>query len=169
MTTHSTSLEIATDRGRTRHIFPFGGRIIVAPTVLAVSILLIGIFYYGVYTQILPYQHEVRAVGGLPAPVVATSTKSMPMREVHIANNGLMLLRGATVTSLSGSTIHISMSWGGTDFKWAINTTSATKFLTSGGEKGTRADIQVGDTIGVTGMISSGGSEPTIDAAFVRG
>lgn len=90
------------------------------------------------------------------------------MLEVHIANNGLMLLRGARVLSISGSTIHVGMSWGSSDFTWAVETNYNTTFLTSKGEKEALGNVGVGDTVTVTGQLSGSGTEPTIDADVVR-
>ena len=90
-----------------------------------------------------------------------------PMREIHIANNGLMLLRGATVVSNSFGVIRVSMKWGFADFTWQIHTAPGTKFFTSKGEKETVEDIAAGDTVTVTGMLTGNGEEPTIVAEFV--
>lgn len=102
------------------------------------------------------------------AAVASTTPQKAPMLEVHIANNGLVLLRGAHVLSISGSTIHVGMAWDSSSFTWQVETNYNTKILNSKGEKQTLADIESGDTVTVTGMLVGGGGEPTVDATFVR-
>ena len=90
------------------------------------------------------------------------------MREIHIANNGLVLLRGARVLSVSGTTIRIGIEWDSSDFTWQVNTGYNTKFFSSNGEKETFTDIAAGDSITVTGHLSGAGGNPAVDAQFVR-
>lgn len=101
-------------------------------------------------------------------PAEAAVIKEAPMREMHIANNGLMLLRGARVVSVSGDVIRISMEWDSGDFTWMVHVDPNTTFLTSEGERTTMADIQVNDSVTVTGMLTESGAEPTIQARFIR-
>lgn len=103
------------------------------------------------------------AATGTPKPSIAA-----PMLEIHIANNGLVLLRDARVTAISGGIIRVAMVWGSTDLTWTIRTDSGTKFMTSEGEPGARADIERGDSITVTGMLAGSGTEPVIDAHTLR-
>ena len=108
---------------------------------------------------------------GAKAAAVASAVaeaKSSPILEMHIANNGLVLLEGARVVSLSGGRIRVEMKWGSESFSWLANTNSNTKFFASNGEKTTLANIQVGDTLTVSGMLTNGGAEPSMDAVFVR-
>ncbi len=98
----------------------------------------------------------------------ASTTTETPIREVHIANNGLVLLRGAHVLSVSGSVIRVGMMWGSSEFKWIVQTDYSTKFLNTGGEKVSETDIHIGDIVTVTGTILRNGSEPVVDADVVR-
>lgn len=91
-----------------------------------------------------------------------------PIREVHIANTGLMLLRGATVLSNTGSEIRVGMEWGSADFAWTLKVDSNTKYLTAKGVPQTSKDVVVGDFVTVTGMLITSGAEPRIDAEYVR-
>ena len=91
-----------------------------------------------------------------------------PVREVHIANNGLTLLRGARVLSVSGSTVVVGMTWGASEFTWAVQTNYGTKFFNEQGEKDSLANIHVGDIVTVTGKISQGGVKPFVSADIVR-
>ena len=108
---------------------------------------------------------------GAKAAAVASAVaeaKSSPILEMHIANNGLVLLEGARVLSLSGGRIRVEMAWGAASFTWVTNTNSNTKYFSSNGEKTTLASVEVGDTLAITGMLTRGGAEPTIAATFVR-
>jgi len=168
MNTITAQPHIESFQGDSFFLFTFKGRMVTGAVLLSLAIIITGIFFYEVYAQVIPYQKEVSAVGGLPV-ASATSTASTPMREVHIANDGLILVRGARVVANSGNTVTISIIWGGVDFRWIVDIVDNTSFLTSSGEKATRVDIQPGDILTVVGMLTQGGSQPTIQASSVRG
>ncbi len=147
---------------------------ITAAASLAVA-LLSGMFVYSLSTQ--PWTRVASAstqnsasdtVYLAGAGAGAAETIEAPAVEIHIANNGLVLLRGARVTSVSGNTIYVATKSGSVDFVWIVQTGSATKLLTSKGEKQTLADIQPGDYVKVTGTLLESGARSRIDADFVR-
>ncbi len=161
------------------YLFP-SYRILATGGVAVVSIVLAGLFLYEVHAQPLAQQSTVSAEGSAPSGTVylspsahaaaeASSGAKAPMLEMHIANNGLVLLRGAHVLSISGTTIRVALAWGENNLTWNVNTEYNTQFLTTAGEKRVLADIRIGDIVTVTGMLVSGGTEPTVNAAFVRG
>lgn len=154
-------------------------RILVAATISVAALTLASLFLYQVHAQPLAAAFSTgqvvntspgkvdlspQAASGVASP----SATEAPMLEVHIANNGLVLLRGARVISISGETIRVGMTWGLADFTWAVKTNSGTKFVTSKGEKETLADIQTGTFVTVTGMLTGSATEPTIDGEVVR-
>ncbi len=105
----------------------------------------------------------------LSAAAAATSSpKQDPVREIHIANTGLTLLRGARVLSVSGNTLVVGMIWGTSEFTWTVQTSYGTKFFNTDGEKASVANIHTGDILTVTGKISEGGARPYINADIVR-
>ncbi|MCR4325335.1 MAG: hypothetical protein NUV59_00830 [Patescibacteria group bacterium] len=126
------------------------------------------------------YQAHADLTGVLPAlqvnsasaAVAALSAETAPeedrMQEVHIANNGLVLLRGVRVTSVSGGEILVVMTFGESDLKWTVHTKRGTEYFIGGGEKGTLADIAAGDILSVTGMLVKVGEESVIEANYVR-
>ena len=91
-----------------------------------------------------------------------------PTLGANIANNGLVYLQGAFVTSISGSRIRVDLKWREGNFKWAIQTHSKTKFISPSGEAAALEDIDVGDVVSVTGKLTRGGAEPAIAAEYVR-
>ncbi len=97
-----------------------------------------------------------------------TAAQQNPPVEVHIAANGLTLLRGVRVLSVSGNTIKVGMTWGSSDFTWLVQTDFSTKFVNAEGEKESSANIHIGDTVTVTGKIARGGGTPVVDADIVR-
>lgn len=109
----------------------------------------------------------VQAFGGRAQE--ATDAQKAPIGEIHIANSGLVLLRGARVVSISGGAIRLNLILGSSHFTWTAETSTYTKFLTSGGEKKTLADIKAGDVVTVTGKLKSDSAPNTVDADFVRG
>ena len=106
--------------------------------------------------------------GKKTAKPAASLPQKKPTLEIHVANNGLALLRGARVVSLSGDTIRVITAWNSVYFTWEIQTRLFTKFITSEGQKETLADVRVGDIVTITGNLVKGGAEPIIDAEFAR-
>lgn len=102
--------------------------------------------------------------------VSATSSSAVDplMLEVHIANNGLIFMRGARVTAVDGGTIETVTSWGDTRFAWIVETNGATKFLNHQGQKQIISEIKVGDFLSVTGKLVSDSNRLIINAEFVR-
>lgn len=155
-------------------------RIRVVGVVSLGALVVAGLFLYQVQAQVMAplsarnnitssptgkvyLSAQVAAAGAAAAPAPKT-----PTIEVNIANNGLVLLRGARVTDITGTVIQVDMKWGANDFAWTVNTRSNTKFINSKGENQTLNDIQVGDYVIVTGMLARGADQPTIEADFVR-
>jgi len=155
----------------------FSRKTVVTVTVVAASCVLAGLFAYEVFAQPLSADLHANAPASVPAGTVylslsahaaATQPANAPMLEMHIANNGLVLLRGARVLSLSGSSMRVGMSWGSGDFIWNVSTAYNTEFFNTAGSKETLADIGVGDIVTITGTLSAGGAGPGVAANIVR-
>ena len=102
------------------------------------------------------------------AAALAVAPERAPMMEFHIANNGLALLRGARVVSVSGNIIRVAMEWGSTSFTWSVITQYNTQYLNAKGEKAALSDIQAGDILTVTGTLNTGGTENEVLAQYIR-
>ena len=115
------------------------------------------------------------AEGVAPAAPPEGNTPLCPL-EMHIANNGLVLLRSARVVSLHGNTITVSTAWGSADFTWTVRTdlihfetrSFGTRFIDRDGKKGSLSGIKVGSVVTITGALDPVAGEPTIDADSVR-
>lgn len=149
--------------------------------IAAVSVILFSVTGFSLYQARAQFPVNGPASGGsYPFAAAASSSaktgiepyayspQMAPMLEIHIANNGLTLLRGAKVVSLSSDTLSVITAWDSANFTWEIRTDYFTKIFTSKGAKETLADVQVGDIITVSGQLIKGGAEPIIDAQFVR-
>jgi hypothetical protein len=109
------------------------------------------------------------------APVVAAASGGSPSLEVHIANNGLVLLRSARVVSINGTALTVSTNWGPTNFSWVVNTSArsyetrhfGTNFLDRSGNSLSLQDLQPGDLVTVTGMLENN-HQLALDADTVR-
>lgn len=88
--------------------------------------------------------------------------------EVHFYDNGKVLVRGAQVTSISGTTINASVVWGSVTLPWAINTTGA-EFITKHGGKSSVSETQVGDYVSFSGTLQTTTSSPfTVNAVTIK-
>lgn len=96
--------------------------------------------------------------------------------EIHISDNGLILLRSARVVAVSGTTVTVSTTWGLADFRWTVRTNASsyethdfgTRFLDRDGKKFTLPNVHVGDLVTITGKLDGAADIPTLDAGTVR-
>ena len=163
-----------------RHAQKPNRTLLIAASISKAVVAFTGLFFYQARAEFATSRPSGSAVMdpssgkvylGAEAAAAASSvpkTKHAPILEMHIANNGLVLLEGAQVTSVSGSRLRVDMEWGAETFTWVVKTNSKTKFFASNGERAALADVRTGDTLTVTGTLTEGGTEPTIDAEFVR-
>jgi len=156
-------------------IITISRRILISAVILVASLIFYQFFLYQVHAQLLQGR-SASSSGGMVylsvaaemAAVASSTKKAPPMHEVTIANNGAVLLRGARVIVVNGSTMRVGITWDSGDFVWTIETLYDTKFFSSTGQKETPQDVAVGDIVTITGNLKSGGAEPTVEATFVR-
>ena len=119
--------------------------------------------------------HQAAAEEGTTQNPAATASHLRPL-EMHIANNGLILLRSARVEEIQGTTITVSTAWGSAQFKWIIRTNASyseshqfgTKFRDRDGNKSSLGDVSIGNSVTITGMLDPAAQEPTVDADSFR-
>ncbi|MFN4181508.1 MAG: hypothetical protein ACK4FA_02340, partial [Candidatus Paceibacteria bacterium] len=87
--------------------------------------------------------------------------------EVHINDNGSVLVRGAKVTAVSGNTITAITEWNGASVSWNINTDTATKFIELKNGQSSVSDVKVGDFVSFSGNLMAG-STFTVQAKQVK-
>ncbi len=88
--------------------------------------------------------------------------------EVHISDNGNVLVRGAKVTAVSGSTVTANTSWGATALTWTVNTDSNTQFVHRFGGQSALASVAVGDFVSFQGPLSSTNTGLTVMAKVFK-
>jgi hypothetical protein len=88
--------------------------------------------------------------------------------EIQINDNGRVLVRGAKVTSVSGSIINTSTAFGSTSVAWTIRTDSSTNFINKGGKNIGLGDIGVGDILSFNGTLDPTASSLTVNAKQVK-
>lgn len=160
-------------------IFAFQPRIVIAAAISLAALTVTTLFLYQVHAQpaaALAVGEVVSGASGMAylstqegagLAAVSAATITPPMLEMHIANNGAVLLRGAQVISTSGGTIEVGMRWNSVQFTWAVRTNSNAFFFNSKGEKEISPTIPVGDVVTVTGMLIANGPQPTINAEYI--
>ena len=89
----------------------------------------------------------------------------------NINPSGHVLVRGATVTGVSGNTVTATTLWNSTTLTWTVLTASSTEVLGKNGDDKrnalTLADIKVGDTVNFQGTLSAG-TGLTVTARVLR-
>jgi hypothetical protein len=105
-----------------------------------------------------------------------TPPSGKELLEVHIANDGTILLRGAKVISVSETGLVVGMAWDKTEFTWKVSTNArqydrrhfGTDLFNSKGARIPLTDIQVGDVILVSGILDTNAAEFSIKADTIR-
>lgn len=89
--------------------------------------------------------------------------------EVHILDSGKILVRGAKVTSVSGSTVNAATTWGSVSLAWAVNTDTSTEWVRRFGGSSSVSEISVGDFISFHGdLVTTTASPVTVNADVVK-
>ncbi|MFZ2886237.1 MAG: DUF5666 domain-containing protein [Minisyncoccia bacterium] len=104
-------------------------------------------------------KNSIQAGTGLPAQAGI---------EVQIGAQGNALVRGAQVTSVSGSEINANTSLGSSVLSWIVKTDSNTDFTANKGGAEGIANIAVGDTISFRGAIDQTVSGLRVNARQVK-
>ena len=133
------------------------------------------VFSFSVFLFSLPPHKAAAQSTTTPVPAVATGVPLFPL-EMHIASNGLILLRSAQVAAVHGTTITVSTAWGSTDLRWIVLTDASsyethnfgTRFLNRRGQEMSPQDVHVGDYVTITGMLDTAAQQPTLTADSVR-
>ncbi len=88
--------------------------------------------------------------------------------EVNIGSNGSALVRGAKVTSVSGTQVNANTSLGSSVLGWVVKTDSNTDFSANKGGAEGIANIAVGDTISFRGTIDQSVAGLTVNAKQIK-
>jgi len=92
----------------------------------------------------------------------------LPGLEVSIRGNGNVLVRGAKVASISGSTVTATTTWGSANITWTIRATSSTTIIRYQEGRASLADVRVGDVISFSGTIDQTQGPFTVNAKVIR-
>lgn len=132
-------------------------------------------FIVGSFTFLFTFVSDTSVVLAKSASWTPPSGKSL--LEVHIANDGTILLRGAKVVSISGTTLTVKSIWDKSEFTWKVTTNASqygkrhfgTDFFDSKGKPLALLDIAVGDTLLVSGTLDTTESHDfSIKASTIR-
>lgn len=133
-------------------------------------------FAFSLFSFLFSFPPQRVAADGVSSATPREGSSPLRPLEMHIANNGLVLLRSAKVVWVQGSVLEVSTAWGSADFTWIIHTdlshfdkrTFGTRFISRDGGKGSLKDIQEGSLVTITGSLDPTAPEPTIAADSVR-
>lgn len=84
--------------------------------------------------------------------------------EVHIYDNGKVLVRGAKVTAVGTNTVSANTVWGATNLAWTVNTDNSTEFV----KNSSVSAISVGDYISFNGNLVVTSSGLTVNAKTLK-
>lgn len=113
----------------------------------------------------------ILATAVLALPVSANNGKDKSIAvdagtTVQIGDNGNVLVRGAEVTALANGVVTAETEWAGTNITWSVDTDDA-DVVTRDGDNSSYGDIDVGDEISFSGVLTSG-SDFSVNAGAVR-
>lgn len=101
---------------------------------------------------------------GLALNVYADETGA----QISVAGNGQTMVRGASVTGISGSTIYATTVWGSMRMSWAITTNGSTRFVPDVGSSVVLRSIKVGDSISFSGTLDGSSATARVVASVVK-
>ncbi len=111
----------------------------------------------------------VAAAISLPAAASAHSNGSSSTGTmVSINNEGSVLVRGATVTSVGADLIEARTVWGDTDISWDLQIDGDTDFFSKGGADSSSSAIETGDKVSFSGSLDQDGGAFTVIANVIR-
>jgi hypothetical protein len=87
--------------------------------------------------------------------------------EVHIFDDGKVLVRGAKVTGVSGNTISAITAWNNANLNWTVNTDGSVQVLRRFGGMASISEIANGDFVSFSGTLSAGPTF-TVNANVVK-
>lgn len=87
--------------------------------------------------------------------------------EVNIGNDGKVLVRGAKVTSVTGSTIMALTEWNGASLSWTVNTDANSKFIKRSGGASNISEVKAGDFVSFSGSLMAG-TTFTVQAKHIK-
>jgi len=109
------------------------------------------------------------SVGGMIAAAINHEAKGVgSTTEVHISDNGKVLVRGAKVSAVSSSSITASNSWGSAVITWTVTPSTNAQFVRRFGGASALNEIQVGDFVSFSGDIDSSMASLNVKAAIIK-
>ena len=130
---------------------------------------------YALQPSLLAVNYGIPAAHSEHAALSASATSSVfaqaQLREINIANDGLVYIKSTTIESVSAGIIVADVSWGTMTLEWNVNINTGkggTNFIQPDGNPGSLADIQPGEVVTISGMLDTTAPEPTINAQYVR-
>ena len=131
--------------------------------VLATMLILGGLSFYG-FTSANNDKSGEDNGNSMQAKEVHTIGTTL---EVHISDNGKILVRGAKVTGVTANTVNASTSWGSINLNWTVNVMSSSQMIKKSGANISASLISVGDVISFQGNLVTTSPSPMIVNASV--
>ena len=88
--------------------------------------------------------------------------------EIHVSDNGKVLVRGAKVTAISGQVLTATTAWGSASVTWTVNTDSSTHIIRRFGDRSNLSEISIGDYVSFQGMVVTIASAFTVHADILK-
>jgi hypothetical protein len=105
---------------------------------------------------------------GASSPAKVRPSYDASAVSVAIGPDGNVLVRGAKVTSVSGSRVTATTAWDDFTLTWRLDTDSGTDFVADDGSDADLSDIDEGDTLSFSGSVDTDAAAFTVDADTVR-
>jgi hypothetical protein len=98
---------------------------------------------------------------------IAANADEIPS-QISVAQNGVTMVKGATITKIQGNEITAVTTWGKTKMQWRVIVTGSTRMTPSTESKKMLASLRVGHTIGFSGSLDMRSGAPTIFAGALK-
>ncbi|MBI5732856.1 hypothetical protein HY967_02785 [Candidatus Jorgensenbacteria bacterium] len=127
-----------------------------------IAVLLLGFVIISHQTQALT--PPVPTSTTIATQSIIASTKP----EIHILPEEKVIVRGAKVTAVYGTTLSVSTTWGSTIVNWNVRTNQNTEFIRLSGEKAVFSEISIDDIVSFQGKLSTETSALIVNAQIVK-
>lgn len=127
-----------------------------------------GIWAFGLAVFISIFTLSVASVDAQVDPPTYNPRLVGSPLEVHIYDNGSVLVHGARIEQIAGNTIYTKVYWGPTFLRLMIRTSEKTQFTKKFGGEIKVTDMQVGDFITIEGDFFSGSVSLDVTARKIK-
>jgi len=100
--------------------------------------------------------------------IANADTNGKVKTEMHITDNGQVLVRGAKVTAVASTSYTATVTFSSVTQTFTVKTDGSTQFVNRNDRGGAAANVKAGDTINFSGKLDPTASTLTVNAKVIK-